>query len=370
MNIEAAAALAALAGGVAYAVKRPVSLRRLPPMPGRGTCETHDGKRSLVLPMKADENSIFLIDLGVEDEEGNIQWVKVAVDTGSESLMIAASGCRGCEEGRHLGVIKNDGTSLHRSTVRYGSQKDTVEWKRKTIRLPSWASTCDEFDADGALTHAVQCVVGDIKVGVVQERSGTSDYNILGLGSQTRNGPPAVLSSLFPDARVRAFLVEVHSEKEARLILHQPHMRCREPRFKFDVRPKHFGHGHHYLVDVQKVALYADGPIGGDNTGSEVEGDYHVLFDTGANAMSLPPKIYERIFSLPTSRGKLSITLKSQSGHDVVLDFDFDRANRQNAQVLKSHSDSLLIIGVTFLVSHALGFEDHGSHRVFTLDFL
>ena len=79
--------------------------------------------------------------------------------------------------------------------------------------------------------------------------------------------------------------------------------------------------------------------------------------------MSLP-RIYDKIFSLPTTHGKLSLTLESQSGHDVVLDFDYNRRNNPNAQVLKSKSNSMMIIGVTFLIGHAIGFEDHGNFRV------
>ena len=44
--------------------------------PGRGECQEHDGRSALVLPMHADENSIFLVDIGVEDDDGNVQWVK------------------------------------------------------------------------------------------------------------------------------------------------------------------------------------------------------------------------------------------------------------------------------------------------------
>ena len=92
--MELVAASIATFAGIAYAMKKPVSLRRLPPKPGRGECQEHDGRSALVLPMHADENSIFLVDIGVEDDDGNVQWVEVAVDTGSESLMIASSDCK------------------------------------------------------------------------------------------------------------------------------------------------------------------------------------------------------------------------------------------------------------------------------------
>ena len=363
-----------IAGAVGFAFYRAsasaTSLRRLPPRPGRGTCQKHDGKSAIVVPMRADENSIFLVDVGVEDEKGVVQWVKVAVDTGSESLMIASSDCAGCEEGRHLGTIKNDGTVIRRSVVRYGSQKDSVDWKSKNVRLPSWAQTCDPWDSDGALTDAVQCVLGSVPVGVVQERTGSSDYNILGLGSQTSGGPPAVMHALFPGAKVRAFQIEVHSAREARLILHKPADRCRPPRFRFAVRPKYLGHGHHYLVNVSALSLYGPGPIGGGEPGTPIDGNFHVLFDTGANALSLPPAVYDKVHSMQSSYGKLSMTLKSKDDKDVVLNFDYNRRNNQNAQVLRGRSNSMIIVGVTFLIGHALGFEDHGSHRILTLDFL
>ena len=372
-EIPAAAAtgIVATAASIALFGQPPISLRRLPPRPGRGTCQEHDGRSAIVVPMRADDNNIFLVDVGIEDEEGKVQWIKVAVDTGSESLMVASRTCEGCEEGRHLGTIKNDGTVLRRSTVRYGSQQDTVAWRNKRIRLPAWSQTCDPWDTDGALTDAVQCVVGDIPVGVVQKRTGTSDYNILGLGSQSTSGPPAVMASLFPRANVRAFQIDVHSAKEARLILHKPEDKCRPPSFKFDVLPKHLGHGHHYLIDIKKLMLYREGPIGGDNTGRILDDKgYSILLDTGANAMSLPPRLYDQVFSAPFSKGKLSVTLRAQSGQSVELDFDYDRNNNQNAQVLKGSSNELLIVGVTFLIGHSIGYEDHGSFRVLTLDFL
>lgn len=372
--MDVAVGFALAVAGYSYVRSRQesVSLRRLmlPPKPGRGACIEHDGKSAIVIPMRADSNNIFLIELGILSESGEVQWIKVAVDTGSESLMVASRECEGCEEGRHLGTIKNDGTVLRRSTVRYGSQQDTVDWVRKKIRVPAWMRTCDPWDKDGALTDAVQCVLGKIEIGVVQSRTGTSDYNILGLGSQTASGPPAVMRSLYPDAKVRAFQIEVHSRTEARLILHKPADRCREPQFKFPVRPQHMGHGHHYLVTSKSLSLYKAGPMGGDNPGTVMDGSFTILFDTGANAMSLPPKIYDQVFSLPTSQGRLSLTLQSVSGHDVVLDFDFDRSDRQNRQVLRSHSNSMVIIGVTFLVGKAIGYEDHGSYRLLTMDFL
>ena len=348
------------------------SLRRLPESPNIGdTCRKHDGESALVIPLRADENGIFLVDIGVEDAQGKTQWIKAAVDTGSEALLVAGEECDGCEEGKHLGVVKQDGEEIRRSKIRYGSQQDTVVWRKKQIRIPAWLHTCDPADTDGAHTDTVQCIVGDCPCAIVESRTGTSDYNILGLGSQNPRGPPAVLSTLFPKTP-RAFEIHVHSDEEARLILHRPEGEgCREPRYKFAVKDQSLGHAHHYLVTGSKPTLYQAGPMGGNNTGHVVNNnEYDVLFDTGSNAVSLPPEIYDQVQNMSYSKGVLELSFQTMDQKDtMVLRIDYNRRDRFNAQVLKSHS-SMMIIGITFLKGHSIGYEDTGVHRIMTFDYI
>ena len=81
-------------------------LRRLPAPPETSdSCRKHDGKSALIIPMRADDNGIFIVNIGVQDEEGNTQWIKAAVDTGSEAMLVAGDECTGCEEGIHMGTI-------------------------------------------------------------------------------------------------------------------------------------------------------------------------------------------------------------------------------------------------------------------------
>ena len=180
----------------------------------------HDGESALVIPLRADENGIFLVDIGIEDAHGETQWIKAAVDTGSEALLVAGEGCDGCEEGKHLGVVKQDGEEIRRSTIRYGSQQDTVIWRKKQIRIPAWLHTCDPSDTDGAHTDTVQCVIGDCPCAIVKPHW-NERLQHTGTRITESRGPPAVLSTLFPKTP-RAFEIHVHSDEEARLILHRP----------------------------------------------------------------------------------------------------------------------------------------------------
>lgn len=352
--------------------QRPTRLLRLPAPPeATDSCRKHDGTSPLIIPMRADDNGIFIVNIGVEGNNGDTQWIKAAVDTGSEAMLVAGDECDGCEEGIHMGTVKNEGTLLRRGTIRYGSQQDTVAWRSKIIRIPAWLHTCDPLDHDGAHTDITQCIVGEVPVAVVESRTGTSDYNILGLGSQSARGPPATLNALFPDPP-RAFQIQVHSDTEARLIIHKPDgTGCRAPKYKFAVKDKSLGHAHHYLVAGKDATLFKTGAIGGSNPGTPLsEKTYDVLFDTGANAISLPAEIYDAIHAADHVRGVLALTFTTMDQDDeITLRLDYDRRDRFNAQVLKGHSD-MLIIGITFLKNHILGFEDDGQSRVMTLDYL
>ena len=321
--------------------------------------------------MRADDNGIFIVNIGVEDAEGNTQWIKAAVDTGSEAMLVAGDECTGCEEGIHMGTVKNDGVLLRRTQIRYGSQQDTVAFRSKILRIPAYLHTCDPLDHDGAHTDITQCIVGECPVAIVESRTGTSDYNILGLGSQSAGGPPATLNALFPEPP-RAFQIHVHSDTEARLIIHKPDgAGCRVPKYKFAVKDKSRGHAHHYLVEGQNAMLFETGAIGGSNPGTSIsDKTYDVLFDTGANAMSLPAEIYDAIHNTDHVKGVLALTFTTLDQEDeITLRLDYDRRDKFNAQILKSRSD-LLIIGITFLKDHSLGFEDNGQTRVMTLDYL
>ena len=71
------------------------------------------------------------------------------------------------------------------------------------------------------------------------------------------------------------------------------------------------------------------------------------------------------------SRGVLELAFKTIDHAETMrLRMDYDRRDRFNAQVLKSHLPTMIIIGITFLKGYALGFVDDDTRRVMTLDHL
>jgi len=96
---------------------------------------------------------------------------------------------------------------------------------------------------------------------------------------------------------------------------------------------------------------------------------YNVLFDTGANAISLPAEIFDSLKSAAHAKGTFAIDLTSLAQEKVTVRVDYNMNDRFNNQILKSHSSTLLIIGITFLKNHVLGFVDDGTSRIMTLDY-
>ena len=130
-----------------------------------------------------------------------------------------------------------------------------------------------------------------------------------------------------------------------------------------------FRHAHHYLVIGHTPTLFQSGAMGAGNAGFVVsQKKYDVLFDTGSNAISLPADIYDRVQDRNYNKGVMALTFDTLNGDDsMTLRVDYDRRDRFNAQVLRSHGE-LLIIGITFIAGHTLGFEDDGTRRIMTMD--
>ena len=69
------------------------------------------------------------------------------------------------------------------------------------------------------------------------------------------------------------------------------------------------------------------------------------------------------------SKGVLELSFQTMDQKDtMVLRIDYNRRDRFNMS-LKSHS-SMMIIGITFLKGHSIGYEDTGVHRIMTFDYI
>ena len=358
----------------------------VPEIPADLECLPHNGNDPIVIPLKADSNGIFTMQLFVgncahdtaarhtsRDANGRRCWTPhiVAVDTGSEALVLSGDRCASAQlpgsKACSLPAVKTQEKAPTDELV-YGSQHDRVEWQTKKVLLRSWRMTCDTSDDDAALTtsddssYTPHCVVGEVKAAIVHRRTGTSNYSILGLGNGG-TGVHSFLAKLFPNARRRSFSIHVHSRQKARLILYNDgRITCNEPRHRIPISKTR---SHHHLVRMKSLELLKG------NTPPhklDIKRTPDLLLDTGANALSAPSAIFDLLQSKQT--GQLRITLEDDEGEDFTLQFNFDINNRRNNQVIDSGGSKKLIVGVSSLVNYAVGVEYRDSgERYVTLDY-
>lgn len=333
----------------------------LPPIEKDDVCVPYDDSPgALVIPLVSDENNIFNIELSV-----NGHWVQAAVDTGSEALLIGGEDCSKCRLGSpSQGQVPMPDGKPATSMMRYGSQQDKVAWDVRPVRLRGWKYTCDEMDDDHALTdqddppHKPVCIVGDVQMAIVQDRSGTSNYNILGLGARTLNGPPSFLQAMFPTLP-RAFSVLIQSENDAKLILRKPTATCHPPKHLFAVDRGDM-HSHQYLLRMDRLAV-DDSPMDVDLN------RFRLMLDTGANAISAPTEMY-RFMARTARKGRLEVGLTDKDGKPASLSFEYNMDDRYNAQVLDG-GGSKLIIGCTFMIGMAVGVHQNVSGTYVSIDY-
>lgn len=117
--------------------------------------------RAVRLPLYYDENAVFVTDVTLLN-----QTVSVVVDTGSSHLVVGTHLCSGCcDESR--GYIRREnmppssGALKLADRIYYGSQQDLCDWHLCSVGVGATA---------------------EMPVALVTDRTGTSNYNILGVG--------------------------------------------------------------------------------------------------------------------------------------------------------------------------------------------
>lgn len=273
------------------------------PFPRQSLCIPHNKKIPLVIPLVRDSNNIFLLDLNV-----NGHWIKCAVDTGSTELVVSGKDCDACDL-KHGSVP----TPMigKKSVQAYGSQVDKVVWGKKQIKFFAWEYGDHTPDLP-------VCIGGNVDVAVTTKRTGTSNYNILGIGVD-KDGLMSDLMGL-----PRAYAIIVDSVDKARLIMYKPIETVDSHRYK-TVKDR--------FLSIKSV------------NGFPAE-NILLLLDTGSNAMILPTHIYDIVVD--------SVNIKMPN--DIVFRFKINKKNRWNAQIQKTERP-IIVIGVTHLVGYTVAIE-------------
>lgn len=338
--------------------------RVLPEIPVDMECIPHDGSGAVIVPLVSDDNNIFNIDLRI----GEV-WIRAAVDTGSEALVVSGEDCEKCQLNSDTqGTVPMSTNPTHLSTMRYGSQSDSVEWDTRPVFLKGWKATCSTSDDDGALTKhdkppsAPVCIFGKVNLAVVKSRTGTSNYNVLGLGARSKYGPPAFLESMFPEPP-RAFSMYIRDLKTARLVLHRPSASCKPPKHLLPIDKGDLS-SHQHLIRFETMRANEEETILEDDTNK-----YRLMLDTGANAISLPSKVYNALKNMPTQKGTLTFSMMDSKNKLLELTFKYDMNDRTNAQILDSGGSYKIIVGVTFMVGLGVGIWETPTQRFVSIDW-
>ena len=271
-------------------------------------CTPHDENTPVVVPLVRDGNNIFLLDLNV-----NGAWIKCAVDTGSTELVVSGHDCQRCNLSSGSIAVPQG----KRDIMAYVSQVDTVVWAKKPVKFLAW-------ELGDHTPDIPVCIGGNVDTGVVTKRTGTSNYNILGIGPDD----DGFMADLMPHLP-RAYSIFIESFDSAQLVLYRPTASLDRS------------------MRIHKYPLTGRGIEIKGIQGQKVQG-ITLMFDTGANAMSLPERVYDAIGVM----GNLKIEMPDGE----VFSFPYNKLNHWNAQVHATRGN-LIVIGVTNMVGYGVGVE-------------
>ena len=237
---------------------------------------TNNSSLSAPLHMYYDRNGIFLTDIKVEN-----QPIQVVVDTGSAHLLVSGKDCDTC--------LSNDGKIYPKSApqqtghlVQYGSQQDVVDWHRGKVSLGGHEKP-------------------DIEFAVASHRSGSSNYNILGVGRMQQGTRRCFLEHFCEGTDKQASPVTIELAGPRGRLWLSPDLNDHPPvQVLLPMLPPPF-----YRVQIAAVFVGQTRvpsimiPLGG------------LIFDSGSNMLDLPTTLYDFVRPHLDNNAKLEFRITS-----------------------------------------------------------
>jgi hypothetical protein len=282
----------------------------------------------IYIPLEADANNIFTFRVGLSMPGKTPIVADFVADTGSHSVLIDREDCAlYCQEKTPL------------ATAKYGSQTSSYHVQPLVLTVEgAYATSCKQgFEHKHVpwLTDKTCTRVAKANVKIATSFSGTSDYNIVGLGPRSE-----FLTKLIPGLP-RAVVVHVYKRRKAALLFFQPGKEC--------LAKNHF-------------LMHQNGTVSGEAKVNDSKARVSILFDTGSNCLTLPSQLF---------REKGSLLNLSMPGtvNEHLLSISYNHSNWSNRQVLE-HSTNTVIIGVTFLRGYSIGTIQTSDFSYLTLNRL
>ena len=325
---------------------------------------------SLVLLPLSHYAGVFEVDLAVGGSA-----VKAVFDTGSENLIVAGSECvrsNQCSAGGGHYEESPERATGKTTTVQYGTQTDQVRWYRddvslsvvrpRTLQRVAAQEECRMEGLDDKPDDKV--AVPGMAVGVVRQRSGVSNLNVLGFCQTGSSSEGGCLRTLLGPAGVFALVVH---QKRGWLALGGPPPLAHCPRVRrLPLVRAPGGMLGYYVVAVAQVEVWRKGK--GKGKGGERRRrrcrhlPRYAIIDTGSNMLSVSAPLLRELREngLGTPQAHLSLTLGS-GGDTAELDYGY-RDYAMGGELLVRDNlpfdrDDVILLGTLFMRGRYVEFD-------------
>lgn len=284
---------------------------------------TKNKTMSEFLSMYYDRNGIFLTNVDIEN-----QRIQVVVDTGSAHLLVGGKDCDTC--------LTSDGKIRPKSTpqqtghlVQYGSQQDIVDWHRGKVAL------------GGKKKH-------NIEFAVANHRSGSSNYNILGVGRMYPNTRPCFLED-FHGQKGTPVTIELEGPK-GRLWL-SPDIHAHPPvQVLLPMLPPPF-----YRVSI--ASMLVGGRLWIPPALIPVHG---MIFDSGSNMLDLPPALFDFVKPHLDNNERIEFRIASTNREQqLAIAYDSSQYRWETGELLieRGTDAKYVVLGSLFMNRMRLRFD-------------
>ena len=291
-----------------------------------GNCDTKNVSVLKTIPAFYDNNGVLLMDVMIDE-----QWVKAVVDTGSTYLLVGGPKCKQCDT-LQGGIVPKTEAIETNYLIRYGSQEDMVNWHKGDIKLGKNGPWFKK-----------------INFAVATERTGSSSYNVLGLGRIYKQDTHHENTFLSQCGKGEGIITIDMNKKMGSVLLggkssqHPPVsatvQMLPEPHFRVPL--------HSIGIETYKTIDESMLPVGG------------LIFDTGSNMMDIPSALFDIL--LPGFERNLNffLTFVTVTGKSVTVTFTSDRYRWETGELLieRGSDPEYIVIGSLFMRNLRLRFD-------------
>jgi len=307
----------------------------------------------IALPIRY-SNGVFLVTLDIGGNK-----IDAVVDTGSQRLVVASHTCAGCNGGSIPPPPR--GRRAHpASPVRlfYGTQNETVEWGVYDVKTYGVDITSPMRPPGGVVEATVGVIYPKIDVAVTMERTGSSNYNIIGLSMPNKTSAhPSVLEMFMGPLQQLSFTVVIWCHV-GWLVFGPPPQQYGFNYVPFLRDPVARGFFYQFYVIEAESLWYGE---------AQISGPLYVMIDTGSNMLSLPAASMQKAQSAglgKKSHDSLVVKMKTTEGNTAVMSFPHGVYTWDDGTLLveeeppNSQIDRpLAVIGSLFMQNFAMHFD-------------